>query len=1172
MFLRYQHLIFVWLLLQFADCNEETNEETDKETTHKHLFPSVPLNVTEETFPLIYKTTSLSDFIFVKSPGKKYKHTKKKDAFYLDDELYENDLLEYTDNKAFFWTPMIYNSSKPNLFHSGSLNIMVALPSSFMSYEWSFNLTWEKKPNPIEIAEPYKITSKLPSPTNKCNVNESRLLLYYKDKNNILTKLNFNNTVVAGHVNDLYYYFEKPDNEDKREIKEPCTIIRAINDEPEVLFRGNISSPFNYNGLTIHIIKDELISGLYSVHLFLKNTSTPDFYYKEEIVVRKMRYRRNGVEDIPNSDYVSDDILELKGFQIIKVIYNCPTQNGIKQKAGIFYLAPLSDSYVFPNMPTVYLANETTTQPNCSLNRISFGYLESMTYNGITTNLNELTNNGPPKNYFKRVDDFVFLVDVNKNNVTLNCFYITLNGNITLVLSYLRGKKVYTGLNEKGEEVYEMRVRTDQTDEYERMIAEQDKLLAQHKKSSFEKLKDKIGASTAYALVIVISLILIIIIFIIAFFCSKKLLIPWIGRKKIQMKYPKIYAFWNEISKQKMEVYYELIKDKKYIPDKLQNQNGFKKIEGGEVVDTNTNSLFDDSLVSCFKSINGEIKAHYIKDVSPIRTYIISDGPTNEKVDYFWELLYREDVGMVVAVINDQNDDNKNENGNMFYWPEKKQKYGKINVEFCESPRPSVPTILVRKFIMTIDNKEPKNLALIHIDTWKEHDIPRIDVFFINLYNEISKNAGTNKVLIHSSHGPGSRVFMITYFCCIFEAMMENIIDDPLEVIKQVRTQRYGGNISSLEFAYIIRALATFFFDRKMLADEKEYKWTFYEQYDHFMLKIDDRKLYMDPSLKNFLTFVNVIDGGKLKDICDQFLNIKMPTEAELHQKCKRFYAVASLKDMAMKKIRFMDVPCYDKSSIIIRGRESNDLNGFIHANEFIYNFGIGNERKIIMCQGPLKETIDDMFDMIHRKKIAVVVVLVNKEEFEKGEKCFSYFYTGKEELPFGTYNLLYKGHNINTNNFFIEYNYSVVNSASKVAHNFKILHYLNWPDKTIPNENQSLHGLYRRITELNNGGHIAIYCTNGVGRTGTLALIIYMIDIINSRQPFDPIKCLAKIRQHRYKAVQTTGQFIFALSILYEHFKEQIGDMDKNAYRYFMSLAQNIYNENANNVLRKWQ
>uniref|UniRef100_A0A0K0E261 Tyrosine-protein phosphatase domain-containing protein n=1 Tax=Strongyloides stercoralis TaxID=6248 RepID=A0A0K0E261_STRER len=623
------------------------------------------------------------------------------------------------------------------------------------------------------------------------------------------------------------------------------------------------------------------------------------------------------------------------------------------------------------------------------------------------------------------------------------------------------------------------------------------------------------------------------------------------------------------MSNQNLEVYAETIQDKKYIPDKLKDEKVSKKIEGGEVVEFNKNSLFDDSLVKCYKNIDKEIKAHYIKDISPVRTYIISDGPTFEKVDYFWELLYHEDVGVVFAILFQEHEINQDTHSKVFYWPQKKQRYGKVTVEFWEDIQSDIPFVMIKTFTMTILNKEPKKLTLFYISNWKEHDIPRSDRHLIKLYKEISQHAGTSNVLVHSSYGSGSRVFMFTYFCCILEAMKENTtIVDPLEIIKQVRSQRYGGNISSIEYAYIIKSLITYFFEYKMLVDITNHRLAFYDEYEDFILKLDGRVSSMDPNLINFLTFVNIIDHGKLKDLCDQSGYIEMPKDIDLRLQCKRFYTIANKKDIAMKKIRYIDVPCYDKSSITIRGKDSSDINSFIHANELVYKYGIENERKIIMCQGPLKETVDDMFDMIYRKKVGIVVVLISKEEMEKGEKCFPYLSTDKNEVSFGTYSLLYKGHEAGLNNFFIEYNYLIMNNTSKIKHTFKLLHYINWSDRSIPYENKSLYGLYKRITELYDNRHIAIHCSNGVGKTGTLALIIYMIDIIQSKSPFDPIKCLAKIRQHRYKAVQTTSQFVFALSILYEHFKKQIDDMDEKAYENFMSIAERIYNSN-NNIRR---
>ncbi|CEF61726.1 Protein-tyrosine phosphatase, receptor/non-receptor type domain and Protein-tyrosine/Dual specificity phosphatase domain-containing protein [Strongyloides ratti] len=88
------------------------------------------------------------------------------------------------------------------------------------------------------------------------------------------------------------------------------------------------------------------------------------------------------------------------------------------------------------------------------------------------------------------------------------------------------------------------------------------------------------------------------------------------------------------------------------------------------------------------------------------------------------------------------------------------------------------------------------------------------------------------------------------------------------------------------------------------------------------------------------------------------------------------------------------------------------------------------------------------------------------------------------------------------------------------------------------------------------------IQCSSGVGRTGTLALIIYMIDMIKLKKSFDPIKCLDYVRQRRYKAVQTSNQFFFALSFLYEHFKKRIVAVNTEIYDKFMKLVQTLLEE----------
>lgn len=111
-----------------------------------------------------------------------------------------------------------------------------------------------------------------------------------------------------------------------------------------------------------------------------------------------------------------------------------------------------------------------------------------------------------------------------------------------------------------------------------------------------------------------------------------------------------------------------------------------------------------------------------------------------------------------------------------------------------------------------------------------------------------------------------------------------------------------------------------------------------------------------------------------------------------------------------------------------------------------------------------------------------------------------------------------------------------------------------------IPSEHKSIFSLYKRIISLRIDDYVAIHCSAGVGRTGILALIIYLIDTINYFPTFDPIERLKCIREHKYLAVQKYNQFVFALVVVFEHFKKQIDDMDADAYDRFLEIAENLY------------
>uniref|UniRef100_A0A0K0G482 Tyrosine-protein phosphatase domain-containing protein n=1 Tax=Strongyloides venezuelensis TaxID=75913 RepID=A0A0K0G482_STRVS len=165
------------------------------------------------------------------------------------------------------------------------------------------------------------------------------------------------------------------------------------------------------------------------------------------------------------------------------------------------------------------------------------------------------------------------------------------------------------------------------------------------------------------------------------------------------------------------------------------------------------------------------------------------------------------------------------------------------------------------KILLEKKGSPSKDLEIYHVSNWKENDIPQTDLQFVNVYQEIFMKASKKNVLIHSSQGTGARVYMLTYFTCIYDALKsDKDIDYLFKVIKMMREQCYGGNLVPYEFAYLIKALASTFFKNGILVDFYHRRIDFNLAFDDFFYNYLKRKDKMDGELRKILNFVNIVD------------------------------------------------------------------------------------------------------------------------------------------------------------------------------------------------------------------------------------------------------------------------------------------------------------------------
>uniref|UniRef100_A0A0N4ZEV2 Tyrosine-protein phosphatase domain-containing protein n=1 Tax=Parastrongyloides trichosuri TaxID=131310 RepID=A0A0N4ZEV2_PARTI len=628
-------------------------------------------------------------------------------------------------------------------------------------------------------------------------------------------------------------------------------------------------------------------------------------------------------------------------------------------------------------------------------------------------------------------------------------------------------------------------------------------------------------------------------------------------------EYRNIFALWEILATGPFNEYCCKVLSKDYIAGKVKRYKIKLTVDGGEELEISNDSLFDDSLVSCYNDIGQSVKAHYIDVSDAKRNYILSDAPTKEAINEFFELLYYEDVSVVVAIINDD-DTNRSVNKNSksyFYWPLKKEKFGSVTVEPIQTPQTIFISGYIHSFRMDMnDEKNYKIITFLHVSGWKEFEIPSSSNQIINIYENVIKFSNDKQILIHTSQGSGVRAYMFAYFSIITESMLNNNkIDNPLEVVREIREKRYGGYMSSKEFGFIIYSMINYFFHLNILQESGNHLKNFYNNYENYIYENIVKDLPSTKDIKELLQFSIIVDEGRILEMCEQSRHVQMLSDKILKDNCKRFYKTLGSK--FKDKIKYPSIECLDNSGIIIKNKSVSDPENFIHANMMTYKCHNHNDRRIIMCQAVQKNGIDDMIDMLYNYNVGIVVLLCQPEEcLLTQDKWYSYFPINKKSLHTGTYVVERVDRNKPDKFFTVSTTFKII--KNNVEQIFKVFHYQNWPNKDIPTDHKSVHELYKRILLEHNDRTIAINCSGGIGRSGTFAFIMLLLDTMSKVTPFDPIKSLAFLRSYRYRAVTTSSQFLFAITVVYEHYKEEIEKHFPGNYGKFMELVKKRYNE----------
>uniref|UniRef100_A0A0N5C255 Tyrosine-protein phosphatase domain-containing protein n=1 Tax=Strongyloides papillosus TaxID=174720 RepID=A0A0N5C255_STREA len=1109
------NIIFVKILINFFLYIQLRN------TTNRHLYVQ-SLNSSNYEFPKIINITTNTDLIILKCPGSDYGNEEGGSFSINPDEEYK---LLSSKTQEFVWIYHLNGLSykKEEEISCGKLK----LNNTQNEVNWTYKLTWLLN-STISIKQ-LNITFKKYI-KNECG-NTGNYTILIKNRNENIIQMS-NNSLNSVYKDDLIYVFNQNTSINDYVISEPCVIYAPYHILPNIEIRSLKNQDVISKNEKFVIIKKEFKEEKFDINLVVPDPKeNKNFYSYEKVNITKLQFNEDGsLNEIGNKKLFNRSIT-VEGYTLLRIEYNCDyciNENGRNVSFQNFYFGPMKKNHVEELPEIINNDSKSLIKPNCSTDKISFGFLHTIKFGQLEIKLADLKNIYNNKKYnFELSKNSVTFTNETYNGV-LQCMYYTPDNGIYILQTTFKD----------------------------------------YKNSNFNHTNNQrkiiIVVITISIIIFLVTVIIITIILI-----NKKKIKIYINKKKQRKIHSNIYKYWKKIQSLDFKEYANILKKEQYIPEDVVDRIAKIAISGGQLTKDLSDCTNNDTLVKSQLVHPKKISANYVTSVSPSRKYILSEPPIKNMIPQFWEMIYEEKVRVIIAFGY-----NKHENyleSFEVYWPSKECTYGNINIiNYSEKETLTANSIVLNFYISKNDNiKVP--VTIFYVNNWKENTIPENFQELVKLYEEVSYIAETSTVLVHSGNLNGSRTFLFAFFAGIVESFTNNKdFNEPMEVIKMIRNQKYGGFISTNEFVFLIFSIIQYFVDKKYLLESEDFS-KYMEKFNTFIHGKYDFTTKNAIRYKNPLKFFVSLDFNNLNCLVNMTDKAGRLNEDEIKEKCKRTIKLNSYEkkyikgsQREMSRNRYPEINCLDEHAVDynISTNLNNPFDTIAMSNDMIYTNGKNIKRRLIMMQAPMENMFNAYIDLLYKNNVAVIIAINNCEGKKDNEKFDRYWPINSEKMTYGNYVLgqtdkyvdFEKG--IDVSYYFI-YN-SDNRSLPEVT--FMLLRFKDWPDKkSIPSDHTILCDMKLYGLDEANDRPLVIHCNNGIGKTGTVAYALYMMDNLSEDREFNPIQDLIILRQHRLDAVQTRQQFLIALLAVAHYCFPDIYLYDKNAFNNIKKLFTDI-------------
>ncbi|CAD5209341.1 unnamed protein product [Bursaphelenchus xylophilus] len=228
--------------------------------------------------------------------------------------------------------------------------------------------------------------------------------------------------------------------------------------------------------------------------------------------------------------------------------------------------------------------------------------------------------------------------------------------------------------------------------------------------------------------------------------------------------------------------------------------------------------------------------------------------------------------------------------------------------------------------------------------------------------------------------------------------------------------------------------------------------------------------------------------------------------------------------DKAGEKCRFDDIHCNDCSRVELQN------GGFIHANKL----NLPDQKEIILTQKPLKDTVNDFWDMIWQEKVYAVLMILTEEEMLR-EKVD--LLPQKRAGVFGDQILVNLQLESQAHDD-LKLTVLGLTKGNETRH-LRWLTYSSWEYNQCPNE-QRLWEIQSYLRKCNRP--VIVVSLAGVGRASSYFLFELLHQQIHSHS-LDGVnmdKIVSYIRSQRQASLQSPLQIEFIANMVIKHFKRK--------------------------------